>query len=280
MKNGRLPLVAIVTWCKTPDQLYGNALVFESVRIGFPTARILVIDNASSPELQERLSVCASQVGAEFAPVPEEKAHWEILEEIAFRRPLDALETNRVCFVDPDVIFWSEVEGFDFGAHLLAGRLIPAFEDKTRGFVTMPRLHPSFLWLPDVNALRERMGPSSFPWLDFSPFRPVTFPVGKTILASDTGAALYQILGDRAYAFSEDHLNSYDHLFFGTHAKLVLEHLAEDDAAMFAPFYSLHSKVQRGDRGIKGAWRMQEKHFQSGPLRNPHLGALIYQGPR
>jgi hypothetical protein len=48
--------VRIITYCPDASALCGNLLIFRSLRVGFPTARILVADNRSSPWARLRRS--------------------------------------------------------------------------------------------------------------------------------------------------------------------------------------------------------------------------------
>lgn len=250
--------VFVVTWCKSEETYYGNSLVFESIRKGFPTAKVVVLDNNSEPALRERLAKLAAGVGATFIPMPREFQHWEILNQLALYERLD---TNAVCFIDPDVIFWESVEDWTFGESLCAGRLLPAFQDEYTGTATMPRLHTSFLWLPDVAALRQRIAERRGGHFEFEPFRPFMGPMLGEWVRWDCAATLYGALKNRCHAFTEKQLDAYDHLFCGTHASIV-------KAAINNPRYAeIHAEAASGGRDLRGIWREQEAHFQSRPLK-------------
>ncbi len=47
-----MPHVYILTWCKSLESLYGSLLVFQTLRVGFPTAPVYVFDNGSLPKGQ------------------------------------------------------------------------------------------------------------------------------------------------------------------------------------------------------------------------------------
>ncbi|HEX3156707.1 MAG TPA: hypothetical protein VHV32_18910 [Candidatus Angelobacter sp.] len=257
------PTVFIVTWCKSEDTYYGNSLVFESIRTGFPTAKIVVLDNCSAPDMRARLGVLAREVGAEFIPLQRELHHWQILDWIALIEPVGA---DQICFVDPDIIFWEKVEAWQFGSALIAGRLIPAFQDEYTRSATMPRLHTSFLWLPQLQRLRERVRQIRGPHFEFEPFRPSMVPMMGEWLRWDASAALYGVLCEESHEFSERELNAYDHLFCGTHAAVVRDSIDN-------PRYrQIHEDVQSGVRsGLRGIWREQESHFNSRPIKNPAI---------
>ena len=47
--------VYILTHCKSLESLYGSVLVFQTLRVGFPTSPIHVFDNGSLPEAREAI---------------------------------------------------------------------------------------------------------------------------------------------------------------------------------------------------------------------------------
>lgn len=257
-------MVFIVTWCKSEETFYGNSLVFETIRTGFPAARIFVLDNNSRPDLRARLAKLAEGVGATFLTPQGEAHHWQILDQIAMN---EALESNSICFVDPDVIFWGPVEGWQFGEALVAGRLLPAFQDEYTGTATMPRLHTSLLFLPDIQALRQRIHAMRGGHFEFEPFRPFMGPMLGDWVRWDCAATLYGALKEKAHAFTDEQLDAYDHLFCGTHAAVV-------KAALNNPRYAeIHAEAASGGRNLRGIWREQEAHFRKRPLKDPSLRA-------
>jgi hypothetical protein len=99
------PLVTILTFCAHPSMAYGTMLIFKTVRVGFPNARIEVFDNGSHPEVVGLIARAAADVGATFqARAPRHYAdhyEWLLLEREHDDRPL--------VLVDPDVIFFGNV---------------------------------------------------------------------------------------------------------------------------------------------------------------------------
>lgn len=246
--------VYILTFCDRLDQLYGNLLVFKTLRTGFPTAEVHVIDNASILQARQIIRQHSDTCGAKFIQLQKRIRHDSYFETALLK---DAPDT--VIFVDPDICFWESVEDWHFDV-LMAGRAIPAIACEQSGCITRPRLHTSFLWVPNVPSFVATVRALCDRYWDFLPFRPIMFSEHGQWHRFDTGGQLYAAIEDRTYAFQEKELNSYDHLFCGTHSWKASSTLSGDNKANFD---ELHSAVRADYRALRGAWRKQEKYFQS-----------------
>jgi hypothetical protein len=251
---GKLPTVFIVTWCQNRDFLYGSTLVFSTLRVGFPDARVIVVDNGSKPEPRAFVLEQAVAAGCETRVLTRSVPHGKLVERLA-------LESDGPCvFVDPDIVFWENVQSWDFGPCLMAGRYIPAME--IGGLRMTPRLHTSHLWIPDPAALKAkirevRRGHPRCPNL----FEYRTDP--STGLYWDTASALYFALGPQAMAFSEAQLDAYDHLFVGS--DLSHARSSSIDPDVIAHLEDWHARARSDYRTLRGVWREQEKMFRSSP---------------
>ena len=249
------PLVTVLTYCAHPALAYGTLLVFKTIRTGFPDARIEVFDNGSCPEIRDQVACAAAAVDAEFtAMTPRHYAdhhRWLLLEREHADGPL--------VIVDPDVIFWQSVEGWDFGDAVMAGRLMPAMVKDD--IVGLPRLHPSMLWVPDVARLRaevRRLAVGSFAWDGIGQR---TGFVGGQRFFWDTLAGLYQAMPERCMPFREEHLDAYDHLFYGSHLPLIEAALGAEG---FDPIRTGHRAAALGQlEQLRGIWRSQEAFFSN-----------------
>lgn len=246
--------VYILTWCDRVENLYGTTLTFKTLRTGFPTAKIHVVDNASIPDVRPLLKQHAAECNAEFTQLERGIAHHEFINQTLNEQ----LEGSAI-FVDPDICFWENVEGWSFD-RLMAGRLIPKYNCQFSGCLTHPRLHTSFLWVADVDALRLHLKNLRSEYIEFVPFRPVMFKANDIWQRFDTGAVLYAALSAQMYTFTERELQAYDHLFCGTHLQMI--------AAKLNPYYAflfigLHKLVQQNHTNLKDAWKMQDEYFNS-----------------
>ena len=259
------PIVHVLTHCAHEVLAYGTLLVFPTLRTGFPTARIEVVDNGSCPEMVPRIRAAAEAAGATFEarPLVHYSEHWR---HNLFERDWDEGDAP-VVFVDPDVVFWGSCEGWDFGDALMAGRLIPELPYGLN-HVQPARLHPSMLWVPSMKRLRSefaRLLPSEAEgsWNCIGPAREQDGDIRRTY---NTLAPLYRALQDACTAFDAVHLDAYDHLFIGSHLP----------AAGGSPSDVLTESHRAAAQGnvacLRGLWRRQNETFLSGaplPTRRP-----------
>ncbi len=246
--------VYVFTWCNQIESLYGTTLVFKTLRVGFPTAEIHVVDNASLPAVRPLLRQHAHDCDADFTQLKQGITHHKFIEQTLDRQ----LEGSAI-FVDPDVCFWENVEAWNFNT-LMAGRRLPKYVCEFSGCITHPRLHTSFLWIPDVRVLQETVWTLRTQYFELHPFRPIMFKADNVWQRFDTGGSLYAALPEQMYAFTERELEGYDHLFCGTHLNIVAPKLRPDFAIVFE---QLHRQVQIDHQALKGAWRMQDNYFNS-----------------
>lgn len=270
--------VFILTYCRKAELLYGTTMVFDTLRTGFPHSEVTVVDNASVPEVRPVIAERAKASGCRFVQLSS-----TVLPEVFFEGVLGARDVRRyddvmnierlrlrsrvgppeegtVVFVDPDVCFWQSCEAWNF-EQLVAGRLIPAFRSESLSLsrIELPRLHTSFLWVPDVRRLRVHLQEVWRRHPVFEPFMSYEFKLGGNWYFLDRGAALYMALGDDAYAFTERELDCYDHLCAGSYLDRVLAAAPEQEPQ----FLALHDAVRRGEyQQLKGAWRWQEDYFR------------------
>jgi len=234
--------VFVLVWCKNKANAETSLLTFKTIRTGFPSAEIVIVDNASilGSEVQQ------IDVGAQHIRLNREVSHAEYLGWILMN------EDNAV-IVDPDIVFWEKVEDWDFSEYLMAGRLLPHFYDKYSKSHTVSRLHTSFLWFPDLVELRK-LYKEKAPYL-LNPIAESMVAMGSKFVRWDTMASLYHMFKDRAYCFSDKELDSYDHLFCGTHVDMIYDLGFGKDT----PLEEGHNL--KGD-SLKGHWRKQEEYLQ------------------
>jgi hypothetical protein len=249
------PTVSILTYCAHPALAYGTLMVFKTLRVGFPTARVEVYDNGSHPEVREQIMAACAEVDADFTSMTPR--HWSM--HIAHQLLERADDGAPLVLVDPDVAFWSSVEGWDFGGALMAGRLIAEMDGGP--IVSRARLHPSMLWVPSLCRLRESLRADEIPQrLERAAARLEFF---------DTLAVAHARLGGMCAQFMPEHLDCFDHLFFGSHLPVIDQSLSDHDTVI----HRCHRAVAAGDLdAIRGAWRDQDAYF-AGRAAAPAIGA-------
>lgn len=239
--DDRTPIVHVLVDAATPARLAATARLFETLRIGFPTAPIAVLDNASPPAAAAQIERLASAAGCALQRAAARMPDYAFLSGVI----LDPAHDGRCAIVTGGVIFWASCEGWDIPA-LLAGRLLPAHVDGGR--ICRPRLNPSFWWIRDVARLRERIfrlyRGSATGFLD--PFVPslVCDEVSGVWHHYATGANLYAALRVETHAFTEPELECFDDSTDGRGG-------------------ALEPPIVQDYRRLKGLWRAQDEFYRS-----------------
>lgn len=244
----------ILTYCPSPEVLYGNVLTAKTLRVGFPTTPIYVFDNASAPELRPQIEKAYRDVGCAYYQIDKRITHTGFLLNIlqhSFHEP--------VMFLDPDLVFWGNMEDCNFN-QLMHGRRIPDFYDPYTKCNTVARLHTSLLIFPKLKELRECLEAGEKDKFEFEAVCPTMRELNKKWYRWDTMASMYQFLGDKAVAFSEKELALYDHIFCGTNFPHVQKHLNNIE------FEGRHlAAAENRLSDLRGMHTEQDKFFNSNP---------------
>lgn len=248
----------ILTQVRYLDLLYGSTLIFNTVRVGWPNAEIEVWDNGSIYEALPSLAEFARKIGAEFVSLTKPVSHHAFLAQM-----LESSQADPIVFCDPDLVFWGNFERYSFTG-LFAGRLLPTFFEAQTGAITHMRLHTSHLIIPNVSLLKESIASLPALWRKYGAAAPSVGFKDQRLHHWDTGALLYEYFRDRCEPFQEAHLNTYDHLFCGTHLDLVQEIV---DPVGLALLHRTHALAQMDKAKLRGIWREQEAYFQTRAVR-------------
>lgn len=255
MGNPAIKKVFILTYCFSEKQLYGTTLIFKTIRIGFPNACIVVIDNASIPMARKKIKRLAKEASCEFFQIDSEISHHTYLEDLVMNQPLQGTVIN----LDPDVVFWESCENWKFN-HLLAGRRIPTYVGVVSKCITKPRLHTSFWWMQDITKLRKAIQKLQKRYYEFNPFIPYMYKQQNKWYRFDTGANLYASLTDQCYAFRPKELNCYDHTFEGTHISIIIKDF-QGKLGVYTKW--LHDSAKNDHTKLKHTWRQQVEVFKN-----------------
>ncbi len=263
--------VHILATVRNAALLPAARLVFQTLRIGFPTAEVIVWGNGLDKESAKVIQEDARRVKATFRNDAK----------IAHGRWIEALCTLRTMpfwICDTDMVFFDEVEQWFSGRDdtVFAGRYEPDFRDEWTGSLHVARLHPSLMWFnpqrlhiamrrwPGQHAFFDTVDSNLFRWQWIPRRVEVTGVVDQRSAQQelwfyDTCAGLHQALGGTL--FTEEQNEAYEHLFCGTYSDLIAP-------IINGPMREMHDAVCKNPSLAKGLWKMQREYFKQRALYN------------
>lgn len=252
--------VFILTFCRNLDLFYGTELIFRTLRVGFPNAKITICDNASIPEARAKIEFLSKENDCIFEKIPQPGIqHHEFIENSIRKMAFDKSLEGPLVFLDPDICLWRSCEDFAFDG-IIAGKVAGKFKDYLMDTITMPRIHTSFLWIPDAKTLWREIWKIKAKRFDFEPFRPFAFFLDGTWYRYDTGGSLFAVLSEKVSEYTEKHFSHYDHIYAGSHLDWLYPLFDKDCQEMFS---KVHGYAKASNlKAIKGIWRYQEEVFQ------------------
>lgn len=242
--------VFILATCRKPELLRASTMVFETIKVGFPTAPVMLYINdpeGMPPGCEAAIHHAAPSHTSMFET---NTVHYRWIEHLAgtMEKPF------WVC--DTDMVFYEPVEDWKFET-ALAGRLTPQYRNDWLHCIERPRLHSSLLWIDPVAVrVQTHCWWRRYPQTPFTPhhnlWAPAYVPMGRGRTAwYDTGAQLYHALGGTAFTAAQ--LDAYSHAFFGTIEDLVQPQV--DGDGMMA---RRRKEFFETPQAFKGCWREQQ----------------------
>jgi hypothetical protein len=259
--------VIISAYNRNLDLLPLTLLVFKTIRVGFPNAQIIVIDDGDNSQLvrSEIRDACKS-VGAQHKPIASHHLYHQLIEALT-EGAINDNGAEPFWFCDTDVIFWDSMEQWKFNT-ALAGRWIPSFNDPFTKCNTYHRLHPSLLRV-DPKRLKRALDAyrSGYPQTPINPmanlYAPIHIPVQDTFY--DVCALLCHVANGygEITRFNSPHLDCYDHLNCGQWVDII------------GPAISADGKMQdrllayaANPESARGLWRKQDEWFKAHSLQS------------
>lgn len=245
------PTVHILATCHEEAGLNAATLVFQTLRVGFPTTRIEVTVNTMENDLVERIGGAAGGVGAVLAD-----REWELKHD-DWIRDLARYESDPFWICDTDVVFWDSVEELTSEAPLL-GRWQPGFADPATGCETVPRLHTSLLRIDPVKFRAEAAKyEANIRLKHFAPpadyWAPIVLPGFPRPRFYNCGAVAYHALGGES--FSEADNARFDHLHNATYLDEIAPLIPDADLR------TAHAQVYQNPALLRGAHVQQMEWF-------------------
>lgn len=211
--------------------------VFDSIRLGFPTAKIqaTIVGHPTYRFIQKlrKLDIEPIEVKAAFHP--------QLIQSFIL--------SNRggpMTILDGDMLFRETVEHWTFPT-LLAGYYIPLIYNDFSRCVSVPRLHTSFLWIRDseelLSTVKEKYAPALGKGCEYSPldpYAPRTMFFNYRPYFWDTCAVLYQMLGGTH--FNKEQEDAYTHFHSASFYDIMLERLENKKG-----FEYLHAEAYKND---------------------------------
>lgn len=228
-----------------------SVLVFQSLRVGFPNARVTVHCNGLDAESRNVVAGFCDETECEIVDLSPALHHFWI-------ERLLSTQTEPFVLLDTDVRFFGSVESWRFDSSL-AGYLVPEFKDEFSRCITRSRLHTSLLYIDparlkaDISAYESLSTTSQFtPKINL--IHPVVLPFNGQSFFYDTCSLLFHAIGGTA--FTGPQKDCYFHAHFGCFSDLVLPMMAEGQNMAKARAEILaHPEL-----GI-GIWRQQDEYF-------------------
>lgn len=233
-----------------------QTLALNSLRVGFPTAKIYVhlnIVNHPPDDLVRRTRSRVLDFGGEFNCYPRiHHAEW-------IQKMVSKLE-GRLAIVDGDCIFWKNCENFEL-EQPLAGMYVPAMHNEFTNCTSFDRLHTSFLYVRDCrelcvkiqHAFKHASHPTYAPYDLFMPC--VIYLQGEPIFF-DTCSQLYQLIGGQPFLPRE--LECYDHINSASFYDTMYERLENKKA-----FKDLHELARTNPSKLRGLYKEIESYYRT-----------------
>ena len=238
--------VHILATCRKPELLGGTLLVFDTLRIGFPTAKVTV--HLNNHACSKQITAKADEIGCHFVWV--DTIHHEWIEKLF----LD--EAEPFWILDTDVVLWSSVEDWDMSECFLSGTYTPRFHDPFTKCDTQSRLHTCLMYFDPIKIMSkvtDRL--ARHVETPFNPcvnlIHPVMIPTQDRTFFFDTCALLHQAIGGTA--FKDDQLKCFEHLHCGTWSDLI--------ESVFPRMRKIHDSIFADPQSARGLRDVQNEFY-------------------
>lgn len=246
--------VRILVSVPDPERFDACTLCFDTIRTGFPTAKIIAdINGVTHPAVYNKAAAKAQAAGVEIFLRTDEAHHGRWIHGCVENHEID----GPLVILDADTIFWKSCEDWAFTGSLLAGYSVPRMWNDFAKAVSMPRIHTSMMWFSDVPALRQALR-DIYPYAHqkageycpCDPFMPsVKFLYGRPIFW-DSCAVLFNMIGPgNCQFFTEKHLDCFDHINSVSFYDVMCERLEDDRGLKLVA-----NELVKQPETLKGLW--------------------------
>lgn len=240
------------------QDIFGSIAVFKTLRVGFPTAEIIVDYNGPCYEVRKYIDDKILNISPVSTRYLDSVEHYDWIQSIV------NTSDGPIVFCDTDMIFYENVETNleplqEYRNLLIAGRKIPQYYNITIGATEASRLHTSLLYINSCENLRQHIATTHNTGLHpFNPFAPFQYYSDEGQLRFyDTCANLYHSIGIKYAQFGEYILDKYTHLVSGTMLTHVAKLLPNGERLI-----EHHKMAQKDPESVRGLWREHDKFYQ------------------
>jgi hypothetical protein len=247
------PTVFVITQARTVHDHVPNLLAIDSVRIGYPDSKVIVVDTASCKTVQEALEDGSEWLDYDFVTT-DAATYSDALEQIVRSH---AKSTNPIAIVSSTVRFWSRCDRWTVDG-LIAGRHIPSHINE-QGDVVLSHLHHSHLLIPRPDALSREIRKLQHEAPDINLFAPHTPYTGGQWERYEIAGRLVEALGVKAQALTDEQLEAFDFLPYGQNFREI-----PDKASPLrrAELVDLYWRVRANPAELQGAWRHEQDYYE------------------
>lgn len=250
--------VHVLVSCRNLELWKFSTLVFDSIRVGFPTANIVVWDNHLVFNREVLLLDIVNKLGDNIRIEKDHVLHDEWINNLI------EIEKEPFWIVDTDVVFFNNMENFNFGFHsIIDGIYCPRFRDQFTKYLTFQKLHTCVMRI-NPNRIKERaykeevfFAPSNIePTITA---RRKLFNINNDrrtyIYHHDTMSELYHTLGGDK--FTDEMKYCFGHINCGTYADLVDKKIPD--------YLARCHQLADNPELLRGSWKNDEEFYRLNP---------------
>jgi hypothetical protein len=236
------------------EDIFGSICVFNTLRVGFPTADVYAYIK-HGPSVKE-LQSAVYRASAFPHTMPYDASN---IEHYDWIRAVVYDNEGPIVFCDTDMIFYESVEDdLKKVPDLLAGRYIPPYWNVTIRANETDRLHTSLLYIKDCVRLRQHIANTINTGLHpYNPFAPFQYYHNGVRLYYDCCANLCHSFDGAYTVFTPDMLDKYTHLVSGTMLNSVAALLPGGERLKLH-----HQMAKENPESVRGLWREHDRFYQ------------------
>lgn len=247
--------VHILVSCRNQELWKFSTLVFDSIKVGFPTANIFIrANNLSKNKFYELYSLFLGKSSS----IKIYNNSTEILHDEWIQNLIET-ETKPFWIVDTDVVFFDNMEKYQ-PCKPIAGIYIPEFCDPYTKYLTFNKLHTCVMYIDPIKVKGElniNRGIFFAPTINEPPIsaRRKLIRVNEWTYHHDTMSEVCHTVGGSK--FTDEMKDCFGHINCGTYADLVDKKI---------PGYLARcNQLADNPELLRGSWKNDEEFYRLNP---------------